>query len=325
MRRYAWLALLLSAVACKASPSNYAHAGDAGAGHKLGSTIYVPTPATLPPSAGGDLAAGGIVQSISGPSPIAITPNSLQWIAGATAPAITQASESTAIKGADVLAQPQQSTHATDQGGGNWIHNFQPPAGVGAEAGLLLTRGGVQFGKLTSDVGPNLNVTAAQGMTITAAGASLFLVSTNGSDIYRAASHLLQSANGSLGFLSVSASGISSPYPFGGLSNLPYQEAATAGALSTAANITLSNAQLMTQLIQLNGTTQAGETLTVPNVVGGKWCFDFTGVTLGANTVTVGTATPTTSVAIGSTSLVGALKTICCRVFASNVVSCGGG
>jgi len=74
------------------------------------------------------------------------TAATMQWAANVTAPTLTQITQSANIKGADLTITPQQSTHATDQGGGNVVMNFQTPAGAGAEAGLLFQRGGSTIG-----------------------------------------------------------------------------------------------------------------------------------------------------------------------------------
>jgi hypothetical protein len=80
--------------------------------------------------------------TIESSSPVVINPNEWQWNSTA-APLLDQASESTAIKGADFTIAPQQSTHATDQGGGNFRVNFQAPTGAGVEAGIKVFRGAV--------------------------------------------------------------------------------------------------------------------------------------------------------------------------------------
>jgi hypothetical protein len=87
-------------------------------------------------------AAATVVSAISGTTPIVVAPNEFQWNATA-APLLDQASESTATKAADFTVTPQQSTHTTDQGGGNFRVNFQAPTGAGVEAGIRGYRGAV--------------------------------------------------------------------------------------------------------------------------------------------------------------------------------------
>lgn len=100
-------------------------------------------------STAGDVACSGTgglltscnVTAISGSTPISVAPATLQWAAATVAPTITQASESTTTKGADLELDPQKSTHATDQGGGNVAINTQAPTGAGVESGFLQKRG----------------------------------------------------------------------------------------------------------------------------------------------------------------------------------------
>jgi hypothetical protein len=499
-------------------------------GLTLGSAIYAPPPTGLPPTGpcGGDLSGtepNCLVAKVSGSTPIAITPNELQWVTGATAPKLDQASESSATKGADFEIDPQQSTHATDQGGGNALLRFQVPTGAGVESGLNLARGATtieHFGfvpggtysgawlgsqasaptaanvSLFGDTGLDTIVNATGNVYFTIGGLAGSIVGLVGSNYFipntTNAVTLGQAANqwsdvdsvlfngrlgitssgvqwissataslsqagqtsdiatnalsitsqagfsgaltthkiggdivimspaasnsgtvtgkvtlgaGGTNYVSVAplqltqgstqgclyfASAIASPgsnYSFcsdgstvsnlnvatggfigfkvnnslvvdvtstrlqpagdntvalgvagqafsdlevytasfsgaiSGGNNLPVQLKATSGALSVASPITLSNAQIMTPLIQLTGVA-AANTITVPNTVGGGWCFDFTGVTMGASSVKVTTGSGTTATIVAA-ALVGGLASICCHVYASNFVSCGGG
>jgi hypothetical protein len=111
--------------------------------------------------------------------------------------------------------------------------------------------------------------------------------------------------------------------PIAGVSG-PVQFAATSGALSTAANITLTAAQQKTPVIQLNGTVKTGNcNITLPNIVGSIWYFDISGVTLGANSMVFTTGSGT-SATIGTTQVVTGLNLLTVAVVASNVVSAGG-
>ncbi len=123
--------------------------------------------------------------------------------------------------------------------------------------------------------------------------------------------------------MTLNTTGLGVQLPISGLGNLPLQLGATAGALSVASPATLSSAQEMTPLIQLTGTAGAN-LITVANTVGGTHCFDFTGVTMGASSVKVGTGSGTQATIVAA-ALVGGLESICCHVYASNFVSCGGG
>ncbi len=80
--------------------------------------------------------------TIESASPVVINPNEWQWN-NTAAPLLDQASQSTNIKGSDFTIAPQQSTHTTDQGGGNFRVNLQVPTGAGVEAGIKVFRGAV--------------------------------------------------------------------------------------------------------------------------------------------------------------------------------------
>jgi parallel beta-helix repeat protein len=59
-----------------------------------------------------------------------------------TTPSIFQQSESTATQGTNLTIQPQQSTQASNQGGGNLIVALQAALGSGTEASFVVERGG---------------------------------------------------------------------------------------------------------------------------------------------------------------------------------------
>ena len=105
----------------------------------------------------------------------------------------------------------------------------------------------------------------------------------------------------------------------------PVKMAATLGALSVAANITLTAAQQSTPVIQLNGTVKTGNcNITLPNIVGSIWYFDITGVgSLAVNNLVFTTGSGT-SATITSTSLATGLFLLIVVVAASNFVSAGG-
>jgi hypothetical protein len=270
---------------------------------------------------GGDVTgttAASVVSAISGSTPIAITPNSLQWVTGATGPLLTQASESSATKGADFSITPQQSTQATNFGGGNVVINTQAPGGTGVEGGLIIKRGGTQFIQLGTR---NAN-TGTLWLDVTTPSNSNFVLDQAVNTVtINAPINLVASISGTEGW-NMSNTRLQIHEAVSGDENQAFNWAATSGALSTAANITLSNAQLQTPVIQLNGATAVGQTTTVANIVGSMWFFDFTGVTLGGNTVTVTTGSGTSST-ITATMLVGGKELVTCIVVASNFVSCG--
>lgn len=311
-------------------------------------------------STAGDVACSGTsgsltscnVGAISGSTPIAITPASLSWAATTVGPNLTQASESTAIKGADIGITPQPSTHATDQGGGNLVLTCEAPTGAGVEAGFIVNRGATFAAQIGPMPGAGATTSAVCIQPGVACDASHFTVQAttsvttinapsggsiqtkfNGSlsgGLFMTSGTVLSGSDNSVtfgsaanrysGFFSYAASFAGA---ISGGNNLPHQLAATSGALSVASPFSLTNAQIMTPLIQLTGVAGAN-LITVPNTVGGTWCFDFNGVTMGASSVKVGTGSGTTATIVAA-ALVGGLFSICCHVYASNFVSCGGG
>ena len=94
------------------------------------------------------------VASISGSSPIAITPSNLQFATGTATPTISQAN-TTLATGALMLIQPQQSTNGNAQEG-NLVLKMQPPSGAGGEAFVQVQRGAlneVQLGNYPGNSG----------------------------------------------------------------------------------------------------------------------------------------------------------------------------
>lgn len=75
------------------------------------------------------------VAAISGTSPIAVTPNALQWVAGATGPLLTQANSSGA--GAPFTIAPQASTGAAS---GSFVVTLAAPGGGTTEAKFEVNR-----------------------------------------------------------------------------------------------------------------------------------------------------------------------------------------
>ena len=68
-----------------------------------------------------------------------------------SAGSIIQLSQSTNVQGDNLTIQPQQSTHATNQGGGNLIVALQAATGTGTEAALQVTRGGTVIAMMGPD------------------------------------------------------------------------------------------------------------------------------------------------------------------------------
>ena len=266
-------------------------------------------------------------------SSIALAVPQIVWAGTVTAPNITQTSEASVIKGQDILISPQKSTHVTDNGGGNLTVDLQAPSGAGVEAALKLTRSGTFEAQIeyyggnytglwlglgstpgagnfaliaTGGAAGTTILNAASGGTIyiTTGGSATTGVVVTGTQFYGATDN-----NVSLGLVNarwtalfvatmeITSAGIGGISANSGVMQLQ----ATVGALSTAANIALSAAQAATPVIQLNNTVGAGGiTVTLPNIVGGIWYFDITGVTFGANGITFTTGSGTSAVVSGT-------------------------
>jgi hypothetical protein len=82
--------------------------------------------------------------------------NGIRFPTFISGPLLTQNSTGTATQGANFTITPQQSTQATNQGGGNLIVNLQAPIGTGTEAHFQIQRGGVLFFDVGTDPGHSL-------------------------------------------------------------------------------------------------------------------------------------------------------------------------
>jgi hypothetical protein len=295
-----------------------------------------------------------VVSSIAGSTPINVTPATLQWLSTTVAPTLTQASESTATKGADMTLAPQNSTHATDQGGGNLAVTLEAPTGAGVEADLILNRGAA----LAAQLGPmpgagstksvlclapgtacdsthyTLQSTSSAVIANAPLGGSIefrFGGATAGGVFFSSASFLPEADNGlSIGSAADRVSDVESytgsfAGQVSGGNNLPFAWKNSATQAVTASTVSLSNAQIVTPVIPLNGTVNASNcTITVPNTIGGHWYFDFTSVTFGGHNVIFTTGSGTSATISAASMLTGEFL-VTCVVVASNVVSCGGG
>lgn len=76
---------------------------------------------------------------------ILITPATVEWQSATASPTLTQLATSTATQGQDLTLTPQQSTHATNQGGGNVNVSLQAPLGTGARSYLRVAEGGTYY------------------------------------------------------------------------------------------------------------------------------------------------------------------------------------
>src|SRR5208337_1869148 len=75
----------------------------------------------------------------------------LQWSSAIT-PVLTQASTSAVVQGTNFNFTAQQSTHATNNGGGSFFFSVQVPAGSGVESGIQLSRGENLYAQLGPSV-----------------------------------------------------------------------------------------------------------------------------------------------------------------------------
>ena len=157
----AWLAMSSSGTFFTSAASNIQlNSGSADFGGASGGVIALSTVTTMPTSlpGGGSV---GLYTDQTGQA-LGINGNGIRFPSFITAPGITQDTEGTATKGADFTITPQQSNHATNQGGGNFIINLQAPAGLGVEANSAVQRAGVT----QSTLGPlNGSVTTFAALT----------------------------------------------------------------------------------------------------------------------------------------------------------------
>jgi hypothetical protein len=264
--------------------------------------------------------AANTVISITGASGVvnvASTGNIITWAAATTAPGITQLSESTATKGADLTITPQQSTHTTDQGGGNLIVALQAHAGAGLEAYLEVTRGGTtiaQLGQFTGAGGANgglyLSGYTTNPAVGTISGGATYISGSTGVNLQAGATNYM-AMTAATNFLTSAA------LIFGGViqgNTTPLQYRVSAG-VGVASGVTLSSGQQQTPIIQLTGTLAGNETVTLPNTIGSWWQFDVSGVVFGSNTLTFSTGSGTTAVVSSNLPSV-----ITVMITASNVV-----
>lgn len=114
-------------------------------------SAWAPVTITLTGDVTGSASGGSIattVASISGTTPILITPNELRWTAGTTAPELSQAAASSGA-GADILVKPQAAT--TTGASGNLTVNVSAPASGTTEAGFKLERAGTFLALMSRD------------------------------------------------------------------------------------------------------------------------------------------------------------------------------
>lgn len=244
------------------------------------------------------------VAAVSGSTPVPITPNELQWVSTATGPKIDQASESTATKAADFEIDPQTSTHTTDQGGGNLVHNFQVPTGAGAESGEIWERGGALNARLGGLPGLGGYAALHVGHNMIPSASNAAVYSPDGVSEYFNAATILYLAISTANYVSLtpSAFAVIPPASFAGAISFPSPQTL---ACSTGGTVAVASAPTP-GLIVTSGTLSSNCTLDFSNVSTGFFTLDMSGATVGASFGIVfkngsATKTYTTASVIGGT------------------------
>jgi hypothetical protein len=281
----------------------------------MGSAVYVPGIALA-----GDLgntAATPYVESITGTTPIAITPGTLQWLAATSSPTLTQAAPGSDVATGDIgiTAQSPYASAVTNVVGGGLRLTFAAPLSGTTESYLKFFRGATAEG----EIGPFPGNSAYMGLWFgtsasTPSGTNYSLIS-NGST----ATGINVPTGGSIG-LSVNGSNVdtvtaslttlgSSATTVGGTLAVSSTIGGTSGtaawawctttqALTSGSNVILANTVYNCPHITFTGSlTGAGTSVTFPSTNGACWDLDFSAVStitdsiaLKANSQTWGTA-----------------------------------
>jgi hypothetical protein len=240
-----------------------------------------------------------VVSAISGSTPVAITPNELQWKSTAT-PLIDQASTAS-TPAANSTWAPQRSTTATNRTDGNAIISLGGSLGSGTVSQVQVTSAGSQLAAIYpiavgstrgcfslgttagwcsfSSDGTTFNIIDAPG-----AGGTLFLRVN--------ASNILELTSADAAFLQ----------PVSGLSggNAFSWKAVTVALTSGASNV-LTNAQYYAPHLKFTGTlTGAGTTVTFPSTDGACWDLDFSAIVTITDSIALIANGNTWSIAVAS-------------------------
>jgi hypothetical protein len=246
--------------------------------------------------------------------------STITWGTAVTAPQLTQASESSATKGADMLFTAQQSTYSLGgQGGGNFVFNVQTPVTTGAEAGINLNRGGNDIAWLGGYPGaaPLVGLWLGNGTATPPITGAVFTLIGDGTSAYLNApgsGGLLHLRVTDVDEMMLSSSVISMGLAVGGLAAVPFSWSTTAAAIAcgTGGTQTITAAQAITPgLIVTSGTLSSNCTLDFStNASTGYYVLDMTGVTLGATFGVVFKNGTTTKTYLSSSILSGTLAIV---------------
>jgi hypothetical protein len=208
----------------------------------------------------------------------------MQWSSALT-PVLSQASESTTTKGTDFSITPQQSTHATDQGGDNLVVNLQAPAGAGVEAYLKTTRGGTTLTQLGTLVGSATFGSLYMG-NLTPSATNFTLTSNGSSTVVNGSSAVTVEIAGTP-IVGVGPATVTFAQPVGGdAATTPFAFKQQSIGVAGGGPINLTASQYQTPKILFTGTISAGTTIVnFPNTAGAIYVLDTTGVTFSGNTL----------------------------------------
>lgn len=158
-----------------------------------------PTPTWTTLSSDVTISATGVttVNSISGSSPVAITPATLQWIKGANSPTISQATPTSDVATTNLTIQSQApfaSATGSNRNPGNIILNVPSPAAGGAQGFINIQTGGTTGMTFQYDV-PNTAATisgaTSTNMRLTSASGGSTIIGWTGNDAITGSSNTM--------------------------------------------------------------------------------------------------------------------------------------
>jgi hypothetical protein len=279
-------------------------------------------------SLGGDLgntSSTPYVESITGTSPIAITPATLQWVSGTSSPTLTQASVSTngAVNTLSITAQANSSTGANAVGGALSLNGGAASVGGAIGGAVNITAGSSGVGGASVLTGGGIAITGGTGgtnnSTLAGSGGSIVIAGGTGGGGISNYTYVNQYVNGA------------STFPNGivqlqtnGLQIFAWQT--NTAVASTSSNVllkipviaitTLSSAvaaytyyitSANTSVNQVQGNTKGGTSLSAGFIICGTWMArtsTISGTSAGIFTVSgynnAGTVTASSVAAIGT-------------------------